>query len=79
MMPESLAAIYGRRTFSRDYKAEGREGGRIVRTLIADVTECPLQDATTARPDTIPPNGRHRAALDRAAGSGHTPRRDGAV
>ena len=50
-VPAGLAAAIGRRAFALDDRAQGREGGRIVRKLIADLVECPLQDAISAQPD----------------------------
>jgi ATP-dependent Clp protease ATP-binding subunit ClpC len=49
-LPESLVQAIGRRAFEIDEKAQGREGGRIVRKLIADVVEAKILRAISENP-----------------------------
>ncbi len=48
--PELVEAI-GRRAYHLDQKSQGKEGGRIVRKLLADVLESRIQSAIAANPD----------------------------
>lgn len=50
-VPEGLAAYVGAAAYRRDDKSGGKEGGRVVRKLIADWLEVPLQRALAADPD----------------------------
>ncbi|MDA8378930.1 MAG: AAA family ATPase [Planctomycetia bacterium] len=51
-VPECLIRAIGGRAFALDVKSQGREGGRIVRKLIADVIEARIQHAIGAAPAT---------------------------
>jgi ATP-dependent Clp protease ATP-binding subunit ClpA len=51
VIPQELLDGISRKAFSIDDKSQGREGGRIVRKLIADVIEAPIQRAISARAD----------------------------
>lgn len=50
-LPDELLEVLSRRAFEIDDQSQGREGGRIVRKLIADVIESPIQSAIGAAPD----------------------------
>jgi ATP-dependent Clp protease ATP-binding subunit ClpC len=50
VVPESLLEHIGEESHGRNQKTEGREGGRIVRKLMADLIETPIQRAATADP-----------------------------
>ena len=52
VLPDELLEVIARRGFEIDDQSQGREGGRIVRKLIADVIEAPIQAAIGAAPDT---------------------------
>jgi ATP-dependent Clp protease ATP-binding subunit ClpC len=51
VVPASLQQAIGERAFAIDQSAQGKEGGRIVRKLIADIIESPIRAAITKRPD----------------------------
>ena len=51
LLPDDLLEVIARRAFEIDDQSQGREGGRIVRKLIADVIEAPIQAAIGAAPD----------------------------
>lgn len=51
VLPEDLLTVLARRSFEIDDQSQGREGGRIVRKLIADVIEAPIQAAIATVPD----------------------------
>lgn len=50
VLPEELAEAIAKRAFEIDDKSQGREGGRIVRKLFADVIEAPIQQAISRSP-----------------------------
>jgi hypothetical protein len=50
-VPESLVGYIGDESHRRNERTQGREGGRIVRKLMADLIEAPIQRAATARPE----------------------------
>ncbi len=58
VIPETLIASIGRRAFEIDDKAQGREGGRIVRRLLADTVEAPIQAAISAAAEDYRRYGR---------------------
>ncbi len=51
VVPASLQHAIGERAFAVDQSAQGKEGGRIVRKLIADIIESPIRTAITKQPD----------------------------
>ncbi len=51
VVPDPLVEYLGRESHRRNEKAQGREGGRIVRRLMAELIEAPIQRAATAHPD----------------------------
>ena len=49
--PEALVEYVGAAARRLDEKANGKEGGRVVRKLVAEWVEAPLQRAMAADPD----------------------------
>jgi ATP-dependent Clp protease ATP-binding subunit ClpA len=49
LLPESLIAAIAAQAFSRNEKSQGKEGGRIVRKILADNIEAPIQRAICSR------------------------------
>lgn len=52
IVPESLIDYISQEAHQRNEKTHGREGGRLVRKLISEWVERPIQRAATAQPDT---------------------------
>lgn len=50
-LPDELTEAIAKRAFEIDDKSQGREGGRIVRKLFADVIEAPIQEAISRSPE----------------------------
>jgi len=48
LVPDRLVEAIGRKAHRVDDKAQGREGGRVVRKLLADIVEAPVQRAISA-------------------------------
>jgi ATP-dependent Clp protease ATP-binding subunit ClpA len=51
VLPDPLVEAIAGKAFAQNERAQGREGGRLVRKLIADVVEAPIQAAISADPD----------------------------
>lgn len=51
LISDDLIAAVATRASELDEKSQGREGGRIVRKLLADIVESPIQAAISASPD----------------------------
>jgi ATP-dependent Clp protease ATP-binding subunit ClpA len=50
IVPEALIQHIGKHGHQRNQDAKGQEGGRIIRKLLVDTVESPIQQAATDRP-----------------------------
>ncbi len=50
-IPSELVGAIGRKAFAIDSKSQGKEGGRVVRKLLADIVESPILSAIGADPE----------------------------
>ncbi|REJ69529.1 MAG: ATP-dependent Clp protease ATP-binding subunit [Planctomycetota bacterium] len=74
VVPQELIDYIAAKSHDENSKADGREGGRIVRKLIADIVESPLQRAISDRPQDYRNCGRVALActIHNDAGDEHT-------
>jgi ATP-dependent Clp protease ATP-binding subunit ClpA len=56
-IPDALGEYVGTAAHRLDEKANGKEGGRVVRKLVAEWVEAPLQRAMSANPDSYRASG----------------------
>jgi|GEM_PF-2880738 len=68
--PDDLITAIGRQAFAIDAKSQGKEGGRIVRKLIADFVESKVQRAISQDPQTYRTCGTVEIGYAPAVGTG---------
>lgn len=70
-IPDDLITAIGRQAFAIDAKSQGKEGGRIVRKLIADFVESKVQRAISQDPQTYRTCGTVEIGYAPAVGTGN--------